>query len=44
MRFKFINAGIMKAVIQRVKNAAVAVNGKTVGQIDHGLLVCGRSA
>ncbi len=29
----------MKAVIQRVQSAAVAVAGQTVGSIDHGLLV-----
>ena len=29
----------MKSVIQRVKNAAVTVDGQTVGQIDRGLLV-----
>lgn len=29
----------MKAVIQRVTEAAVAVEGQTVGRIDHGILV-----
>ena len=29
----------MRAVIQRVSQASVAVNGETVGAIDHGLLV-----
>jgi D-tyrosyl-tRNA(Tyr) deacylase len=29
----------MRAVIQRVSRAAVTVNGQTVGQIDHGMLV-----
>ncbi|XID74942.1 D-aminoacyl-tRNA deacylase [Alkanindiges sp. WGS2144] len=29
----------MRALIQRVKQAKVEVNGKTVGQIEHGLLV-----
>jgi D-tyrosyl-tRNA(Tyr) deacylase len=29
----------MRAVIQRVRSARVAVNGETVGAIDHGLLV-----
>jgi D-aminoacyl-tRNA deacylase len=29
----------MRAVIQRVAQASVAVNGETVGAIDHGLLV-----
>lgn len=35
----------MKVVIQRVKQAAVSVAGKTVGEISHGLLVfCGIAA
>jgi D-tyrosyl-tRNA(Tyr) deacylase len=29
----------MRAVVQRVKEAKVVVDGKTVGEIDHGLLV-----
>tara|TARA_B110000444_G_scaffold243049_1_gene260967 strand:+ start:8069 stop:8521 length:453 start_codon:yes stop_codon:yes gene_type:complete len=29
----------MKAVIQRVSNAVVSVNDKTIGQIGHGLLI-----
>lgn len=29
----------MKAVIQRVKNASVAVNGETVGKCGNGLMV-----
>ena len=29
----------MKAVLQRVRNASVVVEGKTVGAIEHGLLV-----
>lgn len=29
----------MRAVVQRVKEAKVVVEGKTVGEIDHGLLV-----
>ena len=29
----------MRAVVQRVKKAKVVVEGKTVGEIDHGLLV-----
>ncbi len=29
----------MKAVVQRVRQAAVSVSGRIVGQIDHGLLV-----
>ena len=29
----------MRAVIQRVKNADVKVDGKTIGEIDRGLLV-----
>lgn len=29
----------MKAVIQRVKNASVAVNGETVGKCANGLMV-----
>lgn len=29
----------MKAVIQRVKNASVAVNGETVGKCGEGLMV-----
>ena len=29
----------MKAVLQRVRSARVEVDGQTVGQIDHGLLV-----
>ena len=29
----------MRAVIQRVARASVAVHGETVGAIDHGLLV-----
>jgi len=29
----------MKAVLQRVKNASVVVEGKTIGAIEHGLLV-----
>jgi D-aminoacyl-tRNA deacylase len=29
----------MKAVVQRVKDAKVEINGKIVGEIDHGLLV-----
>lgn len=29
----------MRAVVQRVKKASVRVEGQTVGQIDHGLLV-----
>jgi len=29
----------MKAVVQRVRSAAVSVAGQTIGQIDHGLLV-----
>ena len=29
----------MRAVVQRVKNAAVAVDGETVSKIDMGLLV-----
>ena len=29
----------MRAVIQRVKSASVKVNGKTIGEIGHGLLI-----
>lgn len=29
----------MKAVVQRVRQAAVSVSGRIVGQIDHGLLI-----
>ena len=29
----------MRAVIQRVLNASVAINGRTVGEIGHGMLV-----
>ena len=31
--------GQMRAVVQRVKGAKVDVEGRTVGEIDHGLLV-----
>ena len=29
----------MRAVVQRVKNARVEVEGETIGAVDHGLLV-----
>ena len=34
-----LNSKIMKAIIQRVSKASVEVDGKTVSQIDNGLLV-----
>ncbi len=35
----YFNGGLMKAVIQRVMNASVQVDGKVVGAIDQGILI-----